>query len=134
MNSCAEEVMDYCQSKGIGKVGETLFLAQAFNDERNEAIVFNDVMGGRYERRLAGIAFEHNFVDVLVHADSPSRCFTLLDKVRVCVEGIKGYISADKTLYESALAQAPPRLLMYSKESKYIYSVFFTVMRKTGRT
>ena len=56
--------MEFCQSKQLGKAGETLFFGQGFNDEQNfDAVIFSDARGGSYERRFDG-AFEHDYVDI----------------------------------------------------------------------
>ena len=136
MKSAAEELMDYCQSKGIGKVGELLFYGRMFDTTANkqEAVIFIDATDGTYERRFDAIAFENNMVDIQVRSDTPGRGYELLDRIRVCIEGIKGYISQDKTEYEAAFATSPPKLLIYSRADMYVHSMPIKVMRRTTRT
>ena len=132
MKSCAEEIMDYCASKGIGKVGETLFYPRAL-DKAKEAVVFSDPDGGKFERRLDAIAYEHDLVDVFVRTDTPSRGYELVDRIRVTVEAMKGYTSPDKTKYESALLVSPPKLI-YGKADMYVHCFLIKVMRRSVRT
>lgn len=135
MKSTAEELMDYCALKGVGKVGEQLYFSRIFDESksRQEAIIFNDTDGGSFARRLDAIAFENPYVDVQVRADTPGRAYELCERVRETLERIKGYISPDKTEYHSALAQSPPKLLMYARGDAFVYSVIYRVMRKTKR-
>jgi len=136
MKSTAEELMDYCQAKGLGKVGELFYYGRMFDTTANkqEAVIFIDGADGWFERRLDAIAFEHDIVDIQARTDTPGRGYDLLDKIRVCIEGIKGYTSPDKTIYESALAASPPKLLTYSRADMYVHSILIKVMRKTTRT
>jgi hypothetical protein len=135
MKSCAEEIMDYCQSKGVGKIGEQLFYARVFDDkkQRKEAVVFSDADGGKFERRLDAIAYEHDLVDVCIRTDTPSRGYELVAAVQTVVEAMKGYISPDKTKYESALLVSPPKLI-YGKADVFIHTFLIKVMRRTVRT
>jgi hypothetical protein len=134
MRSCAEELMEYCQDKGVGKAGETLFYGQGFNDEQNfEAVIFNDARGGYYERRLDGIAFEHGIVDVQARGPIPGDAFAKLNRVRGVLETMKGHVSDSKTHYESVLAISSPRMLMYDRGRNYIYAMAIKVMRRPSR-
>lgn len=136
MKSTAEEIMDYCQAKGLGKVGQLFFYGRMFDETANkqEAVIFIDTNGGKFERRLDAIAFEHPVIDIQVRSDTPGRGYELLDQIRICVEGIKGYISPDKTRYEAAFAVSPPKLVSYSRGDMYIHSMLVNVMRRTTRT
>ena len=136
MKSAAEELMDYCDSKGVGKVGVTLFFTRIFDEtkSRQEAIVFIDTDNGSFARRLVGIAYENDYVEVQIRSDTPSRAYELATRVSTTLENIKGYVSADKTKYDYAYAQHPPRLLMYSRGDAYVYTVLYKVMRQTIRT
>lgn len=136
MKSTAEELMEYCSYKGLGKIGELLFFTRIFDEtkSRQEAIIFIDGENGSFVRRFDGIAFEVDYVDIQIRSDTPSRAYELSDRLITTLEGIKGYISADKTEYHYAFAQNTPRLLMYARGDAYVYSVIFRVMRKTKRT
>jgi hypothetical protein len=131
MRSCAEELMEYCQAKKMGKAGETLFFGQGFNDEQNfDAVIFSDARGGSYERRLDGVALEHNFVDIQARGPVPGDVFVKLDTFRRELEKMKGHTSKTGSYYESVLALTPPKMLMYDSGRKYIYSLTMKVMRK----
>ena len=85
MRSCAEELMDYCQAEGLGKVGETLFYGYGFNDEGHaDILVFNDAVGGGYERRMDGVALEHNFVELQGRGSIPGDVFKKVDAAAGC--------------------------------------------------
>ena len=131
MRSCAEELMEFCQSKRLGKAGETLFFGQGFNDEQNfDAVIFSDTRGGSYERRLDGVAFEHDYVDIQARGSIPGDAFLKLDAFRKVLETMKGYITKTGSYYESVLAISPPRMLMYDSGRKYVYSLPVKVIRK----
>jgi hypothetical protein len=131
MRSCAEELMEFCQSKKLGKAGETLFFGQGFNDEQTfDAIIFNDARGGSYERRLDGVAFEHDYVDIQARGPIPGDVFLKLDAFRKVLETMKGHITKTGSYYESVLALSPPKMVMYDSGRKYVYSLPMKVMRK----
>lgn len=135
MKSTAEELMDFCESKGVGKVGELLYFTRVFdeNKARQEAIIFIDTENGEYARRLGGVAYETDYVDVHVRSDTPGRAYELSIRVLDALESIKGYASKNKTKYHYALAQNTPRLLMYARGDVYVYSTLYRVMRNTQR-
>ena len=135
MKSTAEELMDFCESKGVGKVGELLYFTRIFDESksRQEAIIFIDTENGAYARRLDGVAYETDYVDVQVRSDTPGRAYELSTRVTDALESIKGYISKDKTKYHCAFAQNTPRLLMYARGDAYVYNTLYRVMRNTQR-
>lgn len=132
MKSSAEELMEFCHKHEFGKIGEDLFYALAFNDLRKfECYIFRDTRGGEYVRRLTGIALEIDHVEIQIRGDRPGVCVAKLNTIRDCIEkNIKGYTSEDGIRYESAFALAPPRMITYNNEDKYMYTIVMRVMRK----
>lgn len=135
MTSCAETLMDYCQAKGIGKVGETLFFGMAFNDEQNaDILLFNDADGGSYMRRLDGIAYHLNYVSIRAIGSIPADCFAKLERSRVELEKIRKQTLEGGMWYEIVLAQSPPKMVYYTPNNKFVYDVIYKVMRKIKGT
>ena len=132
MKSSAEELMEFCHKGDFGKIGDNLFYALAYNDLRKfECYIFRDTRGGEYIRRLTGIALEIDNVEIQMRGDRPGECVKKLNAVREFIEtNIKGYVSPDGQTYESAYAIAPPRVITYNNEDKYMYTMVMRVMRK----
>lgn len=135
--SVALGLMEYAQAKGIGKIGETLFLVRAFNEDQNTSIyLFSEPKGGEFMRVVRGdILYETVIADISVIGLSPEDCDTRLRQLQVELDKMKGHKDKDYE-YEAVLALSPPRFVTTSgfggtqSRQRYIYAQPYKVMRK----
>ncbi len=132
MKSCAEELMEYCEKKGVGKIGEDLFYTISLNDLRRfESFIFRDVQRGFFERRLDGIVFEVNYVEIQIRGDFPDKCYSRLSSLIPIIEKMKGHKSKSKVNYESVLVSYPPTMVTFNTDDKFVYFMLVKVMRNS---
>ena len=135
--SASVDMMGFAQSKGVGKIGETLHLARVINDEWHSGVfVFLETRDGRFGRTLSGRSlYETVMVEIQFIGDSPVQCHNRLREMQRAMEGMKWH-KEGAFLYESVLAQSPPKQIIppwfNSRQSKhrFLYAQLYRVMRK----
>lgn len=136
MNSCAKELMRYCEEKGLGKVGVDFFAHDFPNDTDTKSpncVVFIDSSQGRVNRLLSGkITSQREYGTITSRAATVDASRMLLHPiVREVNKLVK--MNYGTSYYMTVMSLCPVHYKGKDKNDKEMSEVDFLILRRPAQ-